>query len=61
MSVKPPNKVDTPQSEKKIRFYERMIIAVLKKGHIPRHIGFIMDGNRRYAVSKGQSKIEGHS
>jgi len=28
---------------------------------VPRHIAFIMDGNRRWAVRQGKAKLEGHS
>ena len=33
---------------------------MLRAGVIPRHIGFIMDGNRRYAKEQGLKKEEGH-
>lgn len=31
-----------------------------KSGRIPRHVGFIPDGNRRWATSSGMSKHEGY-
>ena len=31
-----------------------------KSGRIPRHVGFIPDGNRRWAASSGMSKHEGY-
>jgi ditrans,polycis-polyprenyl diphosphate synthase len=34
---------------------------VLKQGPIPKHVGFIMDGNRRYAKKADVTKIEGHT
>lgn len=40
---------------------ERFAIRVLKCGRIPRHVAFIMDGNRRYAKQNNVKKIEGHS
>jgi len=43
-----------------MRFYEKLIINILNKGAVPKHIAFIMDGNRRYAVSHGKKKFEGH-
>jgi len=43
-----------------MRFYEKLIINILNKGVVPKHIAFIMDGNRRYAVSHGKKKFEGH-
>eukprot|EP01134_Creolimax_fragrantissima_P004911 CFRG4911T1 len=36
-------------------------VAVLKNGPIPRHIAFIMDGNRRFASRGEMAKIEGHA
>ena len=29
--------------------FENVMCKILKNGKIPSHIGFIMDGNRRYA------------
>ncbi|ORX48558.1 di-trans,poly-cis-decaprenylcistransferase, partial [Hesseltinella vesiculosa] len=40
---------------------EKVAIAILKKGRIPRHVGLIMDGNRRFARRKGAtSTYYGH-
>lgn len=42
-------------------FLSSLLIRIVKKGRVPRHVAFIMDGNRRYAVkSKLNSKFEGH-
>ena len=43
-----------------MRFYEKWVINILKKGSIPKHIAFIMDGNRRHAKNQGVSKSKGH-
>ncbi|KAL4509397.1 hypothetical protein ABPG72_018328 [Tetrahymena utriculariae] len=57
---------DTQKVEKvieikpEIKFYEKLIIKVLKQGHIPNHVAFIMDGNRRFATNQGKQKTEGH-
>ena len=32
----------------------------LRPGFIPRHVAIIMDGNGRWAESRGRSRIEGH-
>ena len=39
---------------------QRVLLGALKAGPIPRHVAFIMDGNRRYARSKGVKVIQGH-
>ncbi|KAH7105906.1 Di-trans-poly-cis-decaprenylcistransferase [Auriculariales sp. MPI-PUGE-AT-0066] len=38
-----------------------LIIWFLKAGPMPKHIGFIMDGNRRYSRTKGIPVRDGHS
>lgn len=40
---------------------EKLCINVLKCGPVPKHIAFILDGNRRYANKKRLERIEGHS
>ncbi|MFQ5897030.1 MAG: polyprenyl diphosphate synthase [Candidatus Methylomirabilia bacterium] len=34
-------------------FYERLLLRQVRGGPIPRHVGIILDGNRRYARSQG--------
>ena len=41
-------------------FYEKWMIKILKTGHLPKHLAFIMDGNRRYAKGKNKPKSFGH-
>ncbi|XP_054272030.1 dehydrodolichyl diphosphate synthase complex subunit DHDDS-like [Macrosteles quadrilineatus] len=36
-------------------------VRVLKCGVIPKHVAFIMDGNRRYAKQTNVKKLDGHS
>lgn len=46
--------------EGQLNWLERFFIKVLKCGPIPRHVAFIMDGNRRYATKVGIRQTEGH-
>lgn len=42
-------------------FFEQFTLSVLRKGKIPRHIGFILDGNRRFAKKAGANSTKfGH-
>jgi ditrans,polycis-polyprenyl diphosphate synthase len=36
------------------------LLYILSLGPIPRHVGFVMDGNRRYARERGRKVAEGH-
>ena len=38
----------------------RFVAWVLSGGHVPNHVAFIMDGNRRYARGKNEKIIHGH-
>ena len=43
------------------RLYERRLVADLRAARLPRHVGVILDGNRRYARERGLSTIaDGH-
>uniref|UniRef100_A0A914XM00 Alkyl transferase n=1 Tax=Plectus sambesii TaxID=2011161 RepID=A0A914XM00_9BILA len=43
-------------------WWHRWACRVLKAGPVPRHVAFIMDGNRRYARKNGlPSVLDGHS
>lgn len=39
---------------------QRIILFALLAGPIPNHVAFIMDGNRRFARSKGEPVAKGH-
>ncbi|XP_078485066.1 dehydrodolichyl diphosphate synthase complex subunit DHDDS-like [Ciona intestinalis] len=47
--------------KERLPWYHRLYSSILKVGPIPKHLAFIMDGNRRYAVKKHVERIEGHS
>lgn len=44
----------------KITWWQKSLVNVLKMGPIPKHIGFIMDGNRRFARNANVVTIKGH-
>ncbi|KAK6631696.1 hypothetical protein RUM43_013760 [Polyplax serrata] len=41
--------------------FQKLCITIMKAGTIPRHIAFIMDGNRRFANKNKVLKVEGHN
>lgn len=43
-----------------LRFYEKWLINILKTGDLPKHLAFIMDGNRRFAKGKRKARAYGH-
>ncbi|CAH8500511.1 unnamed protein product [Dicrocoelium dendriticum] len=45
----------------KYTLLQRLCLYFIKLGPIPQHIGFIMDGNRRFAASNCLQTAEGHS
>ena len=44
-----------------LNWFQLLAIKILRTGHIPKHVAFIMDGNRRYASKNGMEKIKGHT
>ena len=43
------------------RVYERRLVAGLRDARLPRHVGVILDGNRRFARARGLSTVsDGH-
>lgn len=49
-------------SDYKYSIFELFAMNVIRAGgHLPYHIAFVMDGNRRYATSQHLRKVEGHS
>jgi short-chain Z-isoprenyl diphosphate synthase len=40
--------------------YERQLAAQIPQDRIPRHVGVILDGNRRWAFAQGSTSAQGH-
>ncbi|KAI9634977.1 Decaprenyl diphosphate synthase-like protein [Dioszegia hungarica] len=38
-----------------------VLLYLLSLGPMPKHVGFVMDGNRRYARGRGKRVVEGHT
>lgn len=54
-----------PNSEGWIRkdrrtWLQKFSANIIMQGCTPKHVGFIMDGNRRFAKKCSQEKIHGH-
>ncbi|XP_018582388.1 dehydrodolichyl diphosphate synthase complex subunit DHDDS [Scleropages formosus] len=47
--------------EGELSFIERLSANILKAGPMPKHVAFIMDGNRRYARKRHVERQEGHT
>lgn len=43
-----------------LNWFESLVCSILQCGAIPKHIAFIMDGNRRYANKTNILRAEGH-
>jgi len=42
------------------KVYEKWLLGQIKKHRMPAHIGVILDGNRRWALGRALSSIQGH-
>lgn len=40
--------------------YERRLVRQLQRDAVPRHVGMIVDGNRRFAKARGRNAADGH-
>ncbi|XP_061771151.1 dehydrodolichyl diphosphate synthase complex subunit DHDDS isoform X3 [Nerophis ophidion] len=47
--------------EGELNLLERISANILKAGPMPKHVAFIMDGNRRFARKKNMERQEGHT
>lgn len=51
----------SPPAEWTIQHIRSLLIGALRQGPVPRHVAFVMDGNRRYAKDRRIETIEGHN
>lgn len=47
--------------EHTLNWFQFLALKIMRTGRVPRHVAFIMDGNRRYANKKHVAKVEGHT
>lgn len=45
---------------KESSYIQNFVMNIMKSGDIPRHVAFIMDGNRRYARKFNLVRASGH-
>ncbi|KAF9887992.1 cis-prenyltransferase [Aspergillus nanangensis] len=51
----------SPPIEFAISRIRELLVGAIKQGPVPRHIAFVMDGNRRFARTHGIETVEGHN
>ncbi|KAH9262442.1 di-trans,poly-cis-decaprenylcistransferase [Batrachochytrium salamandrivorans] len=49
------------EARTQLAWYHRVLLGVLRRGGVPRHVAFIMDGNRRFAQQRQQQVQIGHA
>jgi ditrans,polycis-polyprenyl diphosphate synthase len=50
-----------PLVEWGLKQLREILIGALQQGPVPRHVAFVMDGNRRYAKKSRIETVEGHN
>ncbi|KAL8828381.1 MAG: hypothetical protein Q9191_002617 [Dirinaria sp. TL-2023a] len=53
--------LQSPPAEWVVTQLREVLIGALRQGPIPRHVAFVMDGNRRFARNQGIETVEGHN
>src|SRR2546423_10697660 len=53
--------MSSPPAEWALSQIRELLIGALRRGPIPRHVAFVMDGNRRYARNHRIETVEGHN
>ncbi|KYN20361.1 PREDICTED: dehydrodolichyl diphosphate synthase complex subunit DHDDS-like [Trachymyrmex cornetzi] len=44
-----------------LNWFQSLALRIIRTGEVPKHVAFIMDGNRRYANKQNLQQGEGHS
>lgn len=52
--------LQSPPAEWALSTIRELLIGALRQGPIPRHVAFVMDGNRRFARNHKIETVEGH-
>jgi ditrans,polycis-polyprenyl diphosphate synthase len=50
-----------PPAEWAVLQLRELLIGAIRQGPVPRHVAFVMDGNRRFARNHQIETIEGHN
>lgn len=53
--------LSSPPAEWALNQIRDLLIGSLKQGPVPKHVAFVMDGNRRYAKNHRLMVTEGHN
>ncbi|KIV83150.1 di-trans,poly-cis-decaprenylcistransferase [Exophiala sideris] len=53
--------LSSPPAEWALNQLREMLIGALRQGPVPKHVAFVMDGNRRYAKTHRIETVEGHN
>lgn len=51
----------SPPAEYGLNILRELLIGAVRQGPVPKHIAFVMDGNRRYAKNNRIETVEGHN
>ncbi|KAI1613048.1 prenyltransferase [Exophiala viscosa] len=53
--------LSSPPAEWALNQLRELLIGALRQGPVPKHVAFVMDGNRRYAKTHRIETVEGHN
>lgn len=53
--------LSSPPAEWALNQLRELLIGAMKQGRVPRHVAFVMDGNRRFARERRLEVAEGHN